>query len=248
MLLPLLILVGLHASPAYGQDGPAPGDLSDDTVVEESVPSDGGSTAAIAPAVSAVPMAEPNAELAVVRAKAREREQRQRSQRLMLAVVGLLLLWLLARNAIRERARGVAGQVATRPGQRPRRRIALSHDELGHLIFEAATGRHFHDFRDLFLNGPEAADLLGPDVAQAYLDQRNDQVLRRCLEDLAQSIDQGAVFRGVEPLDDGMLGLRVQYANGLEGCLPVGTVTRIEAGYRIHLPAKLVGQAAVARG
>lgn len=226
MVLPLLAILLLAGPRAWAQDSVDVADPAVEAVGEQPGP-------AALPAAGAP--AEPNAEAAVARAKQRARDQRSRTNRLLLGLAGLLMLWLLARSQYRQRVMAVEGQVATRP--RPRRRVALSHDELGHLVFEAARGRRYHDFRDLFLNGPEAAELLGQGGAESYLDQRSDRALHAALDHLAESIERGAIYVGVEPVDGGLLGLRVRYASGLEGLWPVGTVTEIAGGCRIHLPA-----------
>ena len=156
----------------------------------------------------------------------RANEKKARDRRLLLGLVALLLLWLLTRRLT---------TVPAAP-ERPRRRIALNHAELGHLVFEIAQSHDLHGFRDLFLSGTEAAALLGEDEARTYLEQRSDALLRRALGRLSDACATGTVFVGVEPTPEGGLGIKIRGPSGGEQVVPVGTVTEVGAGLRLHLP------------
>lgn len=156
-----------------------------------------------------------------------------RTQTLLLSLVALLLLWLLARGPSAKEAKGQQ--------RRRMRRSPMTHEELGRAVFEVARGADFRGYRDLYLNGPEAGRLLGPDRASAYLRQRSDEVLEDALAELAALIPEGAIFDGVKPVKGGMLGLRAR-SPGLKGpvaVIAVGTVTESGGVQRLVYPPPL---------
>ncbi|MCB9764218.1 MAG: hypothetical protein H6739_30885 [Alphaproteobacteria bacterium] len=154
----------------------------------------------------------------------------QRNRRLLLIVIVLLLMFLLSRSVNRRDPRA---------GQRRRRRAPVSHDELGRLVFQAARDADLRTYRSLFLNGSEAAALMGREQAQLYLSSRDAAALEDALAELAARIPAGAVFSAVRAIDGGLMGLNVRSPNGDVVTIPVGTVTDVGGVQRIHLPAAL---------
>lgn len=153
-------------------------------------------------------------------------EKPDQTKRMLLGVLALLLLWLLARSPS---ARG-------EDTSRRRRRSPISHEELGRAVFQVAKAADFLGYRDLFLNGPEAGRILGIDRAEAYLSQRNEEVLEDALAELGALMPPGSVFDGVKPVQGGMLGICTKGPTGTVAVLPVGTVTEVDGVQRLVYP------------
>ncbi len=227
----LLLLLALGGG-AWADTGPpvAPAEAAGAELPATTAPS----PAPAAPSAGTAAVAPP-AETPARRAAARSDriDRLRRNTRLALGLVGLLFLWLLTRM--------VGPDKDARPAHR--RAVAMSHDELGRLVFQAARSRDYLAFRDLFLNAAEAARLLGRENADAYLEVRNDAVMREALDAIAARCITGTVYAGVQPVNGGLLGLRVRSDGGGDLLLQIGSVTEIEGGCRLHLPAQVVAQA-----
>ncbi|RME25320.1 MAG: hypothetical protein D6798_09245 [Deltaproteobacteria bacterium] len=233
---PLLALLLSIATPAaIAQDptgGGVPASAADTAAPTPEQPAAAGPTAeAPADDDSTDAQADRAHDRALAAAEARTRKARadlaraRRNLRLTMALVALLVLWLIARLA------------TPRPTvEHPHHRVvALNHDELGRLIFQAARSRDFFAFRDLFLNAHEAGELLGLQEAENYLELRSDEHIRKALDVLADACRPGTTYGGVVPVEGGLLGIRVNEPNGGHFVVAVGSVTEIEGGCRLHL-------------
>lgn len=143
------------------------------------------------------------------------------SRELLLYVVLLLALWLWLRVDFRQRAPAL------------RRRMPMTPDELGHVLFEVARGGDLHAYRGLFIAGPEVRKVLAAD-APAYLERRTDRVVAQSLVDIGARIPTGARYAGFEVGTDGNAMLRVHPAAGDEYGIPVGTVVKVGPVLRLR--------------
>ncbi len=146
-----------------------------------------------------------------------------------LGLVGLLLLWLLARSEARRQSAGVP--------QRPTRHAPISPDELGHAAFHAALDADLDEYRGLFLTGPEAANVLGPDAAEAYLGRRSLRVLEDALADFAARIPPGAHFDHAAMDGDDLCLITLRLDDDSKATLPLGSVSRVGRILRLREPA-----------
>lgn len=134
----------------------------------------------------------------------------------------LLLLWLLTVVRRRDDPRG----------RRPRRPEPVSADELGRLAFQAARSRDAHMWRDLFINGAEARELLG-DRAQAFVEVRTPEVLRSVLGAVADQIPIDAIFDGIETDDTGQHALRVRSETKGARLVGIGRSVQLGVAWRL---------------
>ena len=148
----------------------------------------------------------------------------ERDNLLLLLALLLCMWWLLIRRRYEEEKR------------RPSRPMPLSEDELGRFIFQALRNSNFFLWRDLFLNGGEARDLLG-EHGEAYLEARSREVLSESLSRLAGMLPNGAIYSGVE-IEDERLFLLAQPSKGEPKRLEIGTITRVERLWRLFGPAQ----------
>ncbi len=147
-----------------------------------------------------------------------------------LAIVALLLLWLLTRMQ-RAEAQRAADQRA-----RHQRRSPTTPEELGRAVFEVARNRDLRAWRSLFLNGPEAAELMGPEAAEDWLEAREAQ-LQPALERLAAEVGPDDHYAETRLMENRSCFLVVRRTDGSSAFVPVGQVARVGAVYRLVQPA-----------
>jgi hypothetical protein len=143
------------------------------------------------------------------------------SRELWLYLLLLMALWLWLRVDFRKREPA------------PRRRMPMTPDELGHVLFEVARGGDLHAYRGLFISGPEVRKVLAAD-APAYLEKRTDRVVAQSLVDIGSRIPAGSRYAGFEVGSDGHGMLRVHPAEGDEYGIPVGTVVKVGPVLRLR--------------
>ena len=146
-----------------------------------------------------------------------------------LGLVALLLLWLLARTEARRQASSVP--------QRPSRHAPISPDELGHAAFLAALDADLEEYRGLFLNGPEAAQVLGTDAAEAYLSRRSLRALEDALAEFAARIPAGAHFDHAAMEGEDLCLVTLRLDDDSKATLPLGSVSRVGRVLRLREPA-----------
>ena len=141
-----------------------------------------------------------------------------------LLVVLLLLgwLWLLVRRREEEE-------------RHARRPTPLSVHELGHCLFLALQSRDPRRYRELFLTGGEARQLLGDD-APAYLEARTGPRVIEAFEELARRVPRGSVYNGMKDLGDDRWALHYARPDGSGGEVPVGTLVQVGTAWRIFAP------------
>lgn len=140
---------------------------------------------------------------------------------LLVALLLCIWLWLLERRQTEQAS------------SRPQRTTALSVEELGRAIFSAAQTRDLHAYRDLFLNGAEAAALMGRARAETWLAQRSIEALEASLASLGERIPPGSIFEGAECRADECCVLHVRRPDGSRADLVVGHVTRVGPAWRL---------------
>lgn len=144
----------------------------------------------------------------------------------MLLLVALLLsvwLWMLVRRREEETQR------------RPRRPTPVNPDELGRTVLICLMGRDDLTWRSLFLNGAEAAQLLGH-RADRYIQARTPEVLQEALERLAEEIPQGAIYAASEVDQDEQLHVLVKHPEEGDRRVHVGSVARVGVAWRLFGP------------
>ncbi len=137
---------------------------------------------------------------------------------LLLVLLLLGWLWMLVR-------RREEGQ------RRPKRPEPLNLDELGRLAFQAARGRDLHLWRDLFINGAEARDLLG-DRAKSFLESRSPQVLAAVLDAVGDAIPADSRFGGMVTAEDGTHALQAVSESGTVD-VPLGRSVQVGVTFRL---------------
>ncbi len=140
----------------------------------------------------------------------------------LLLVVVLLLLWLLTRT----RQRRIAA---------PRRRLPLTHDELGRIIFEIARANDLDAFRHLYLTGQEARQLLGTRATE-YLRLREKRWLEEEFLEIGVRVQGVCRYEGVRVGAAGDAWLRVAKEGVGSFELPVGTAVQVERIWRLRDP------------
>ena len=151
--------------------------------------------------------------------------QQQHNAFLLVALLLTLWLWLLVTRRQDEENKFF-------------RRAPLTIEELGRAIFSACLSKDFMVYRSLFVNAKEAHDKLGH-VAEQFLEQRSQAVLKESFENLCAKIQIGFIFRG--SIDEmGILSIKVEPTTRIEMLLPIGTMTLVGNVYRLLLPNELV--------
>lgn len=145
-----------------------------------------------------------------------------------LGVCVLLGLWLLARW--QKRSQSAAHEVRTPPPPSAPRRP----EELGWAIFNSVREDNLDQFRGLFLKGPEAVRVLGPEEAAAYLEHRSLGKLREALDRLTVRIPPDGTYAGCELFADGGCELVVDVGGEEALRVPVGTVDEIDGILRLR--------------
>lgn len=146
-----------------------------------------------------------------------------------LGLVGLLLLWLLARSESRRQA--------TSTMRRPHRPTPISPTELGHAAFQAAMDADLDQYRGLFLSGPEAAQVLGTDGAESYLNRRSLATLADALAELAARIPDGAHYEDAALEGDDLCLITLRLPDRSKATLPLGSVVNVGRVLRLRDPS-----------
>ena len=145
-----------------------------------------------------------------------------------IGIAALLGLWLVSRMAPKK-------PTAVR---RPERHEPLSDDELGRFVFHAVVAADLDEYRDLFLTGGEARQVLGSG-AQQYLEERTPKVLEDALVELSVHVPEGALFSGTTRAAE-LLSIEVRNDRGASRSVPIGTTTQVGAVIRLVTPASLL--------
>jgi len=139
----------------------------------------------------------------------------------LLGVAALLGLLLLAK--VNRRAKST--------GLRRERRTPLSLSELGSSVYEAARSADINLFRDLFLTGGEAANLVGMQRADTWLQSRNPDALIDLLAGIAVRCQPGTSYVDAR-LDGEMLFIQTRDNSGLTE-VAVASVTHVGTAWRL---------------
>ena len=151
--------------------------------------------------------------------------QQQHNAFLLVALLLTLWLWLLVNRRQEEERIFV-------------RKSPLSNEELGRAIFSACLSKDFMVYRSLFLNAKETHDKLGS-VAEQFLEQRSQAVLKESFQNLCTKIKVGSIFRG--SLDEsGVLSIKVEPTTRIPVLVPIGTMTMVGKVYRMLSPNELI--------
>lgn len=144
----------------------------------------------------------------------------------LLVVVLLLAIWLLLRVRRSENE-----------GRRRRmRRAPTTADELAREVFAVARTADIDGYRELFLAGFEAAQLMGGE-ADSYLDKRSLSVLEESLVTLGALIPEGSVYGGVEQTGPDAWAMWVSPPVGERFLVGIGTVAKAGVVLRLRDPA-----------
>lgn len=147
-------------------------------------------------------------------------EKSYRDEALALAaVLGLLLFLRVNRRESAKRTR-------------PKRRTPLSVDELATCVFEASRTADLLMYRDLFLNGGEAAGLLGRENAEGWLASRSQKHLTDSLATLGAHCSEDS-FLAEAWLEGEVLVLRIR-AEDLDVEAPVATAKKVGQAWRLY--------------
>ncbi len=216
IFLVMLAVACVVSSPAWAQDAdPAP----EVEVVEDAPELE----------LESVPSAEASAARPKPTPRPRWNPRESKNTPKFLGLVALLLLWLLARSEGRRQA-GLLPQ-------RPTRHSPISPDELGHAAFHAALDADLEEYRGLFLNGPEAALVLGTDGAEAYLGRRSLRALEDALAEFAARIPPGAHFDHATMDGEDLCLVTLRLDDDNKATLPLGSVSRVGRVLRLREPA-----------
>ncbi len=151
-------------------------------------------------------------------------EKKRKMERLMLGVLALLLLWLLSRRT--------SAQTLTEQ-RRAERRAPVSPQELARAVFEVARDGSLEGYRGLFLNGGEAARVLGREGAERYLSQRSKKALEDALVNMAVQVPPNAVFMGVESVSEDSFAMKLGVDAKTTALVPIGRAVQVGAIYRL---------------
>ncbi len=144
-------------------------------------------------------------------------------QTLWLLLVLFLLVWLLTR----ERRHRVT---------RHERRMPMSEDELGRVVFELARATDIEGLRHLYLSGGEARQVLG-DRALAYLEARSvPRWLEEELVEIAARLADRQTYLSTRMGHDQMAWMRVRSTAGAEAEIPIGRAVRVGLFWRLQDP------------
>lgn len=152
-------------------------------------------------------------------------EKKRKMQQLLLAVLVLLLLWLLSRRS--------NTQTVTEK-RRAARRAPVSPQELARAVFEMARDGNIEGYRGLFLNGGEAARVMGRDAAERYLSQRSPKAMEDALVNMAVQVPPSAVFVGVEEIGEGAFAMKLSVDAKTTALVPIGRAVQVGAIYRLR--------------
>ena len=141
---------------------------------------------------------------------------------LLLFVAVLLALWLLTRS---EQRRATV----------PHRRMPMTEDELGRVLFEIGRAEDLDAFRHLYLSGAEARRVLGWQ-ARSYLGNRNKDWLYDEFLEISVRIGSSSHYEGlrVDPRGRAFLRVRTEAAGSYE--IPVGVALRVGRIWRLRDP------------
>lgn len=142
------------------------------------------------------------------------------------AIGGLLALWLGLRLL-------QPAKPKTRP--RPERPSPVGDDELGRMVYTAILRADLAEFRQLFLTGGEARQVMGSD-ASVYLERLSPEALEDALVEVSVFVQPGALFAGTERSGD-TLSLVVKDGQGNTRSVEIGTTARVGGVLRLKDPA-----------
>ena len=148
--------------------------------------------------------------------------QQQDNALLIITLLLTLWLWLLINRRQEEENRQTI------------RKSPLTYEELGRTVFASCLSKDFIVYRSLFLNAKEAHDKLGV-VAEEFLEQRSQAVLKTSFQNFSTFIGVGCVYRGSSE-ENGTLTIRIQPPDGDETKLAIGTMTVVGNIFRLLLP------------
>ncbi len=142
-----------------------------------------------------------------------------------LLVALMLAFLLLSRVHRRESGSGV------RPP--PPRRNPVTYEELARTVYQLAISCDLNGYRGLFLAGGEAAAVFGEQVGEAYLSNRNLEVLEESLVTIGAYLADNPRYHGVKLEADDRLIMQVRRADDQLLEIELGTVVRVGAVVRL---------------
>ncbi|MCP4806828.1 MAG: hypothetical protein GY913_02275 [Proteobacteria bacterium] len=156
----------------------------------------------------------------------RSGEESGRDRWYMAAIVGLLVLWLSLR---------LLQPAARKRPARAERPSPVADDELGRMVYTAIQHADLHEYRELFLTGGEARQVMGSD-ALVYVERMSPEAVEDALVDVSVFVSEHAMYAGTER-DGEMLSLIVKDPQGTTRSVEVGTTARVGGVLRLVDPA-----------
>ena len=120
--------------------------------------------------------------------------------------------------------------------KRPERKSPVSGEELGRALYGVISSERFSDYRALYINGGEAAQVLGEEAARAYLERRSPEVLKNNLARHVQAFRGSTGYAGFEHSADDRFSIQIKLGNQKERLVPIGSVVMLGAVYRLVVP------------
>jgi hypothetical protein len=121
--------------------------------------------------------------------------------------------------------------------QRPHRPKPISPTELGQAAFLTAMDADLDQHRGLFLSGPEAAQVLGTDGAESYLNRRSLATLADALAELAARIPDSSHHEDAALEGDGLCLITLRPPDRSKATLPLGSVVNVGRVLRLRDPS-----------
>ena len=144
-----------------------------------------------------------------------------------MALLALALLFFFTRSRDRR---------LTEP-KRPERKSPVTEDELGRALYGVIQSERFAEYRALYINGGEAAQVLGEEAARDYLELRSPEVLKANLDLHIRAFRGSTGYAGFEKTVDERFSIQIQVGNQKTRKVPIGNIVMLGAVYRLAVPA-----------
>jgi hypothetical protein len=145
-----------------------------------------------------------------------------------LGLLGLMLLLVATRKREQQKQSSL---------HRPERKSPISEDELGRALYGVIRAGRVADYRALYINGSEAARILGEDAARGYLERRSPEVLKENFEAHAHRIKGCAGYAGFLRTEDDRFSLRIRLGTEKKRDIPIASLVSVGAVLRLAVPA-----------
>lgn len=160
----------------------------------------------------------------------------QRHRRELLALLGLLILWLLAR---------VWGSPNNEGQRRTKRHSPLNAEELARVTFGIVRSSDEDAYRSLYLSGAEAVRTMGESAAKEYMEGRSSEAFGVSFFQLRQRIPADSRFEGGVLAEGDVVELLVRAPDGQRRQIPIGIVVHVGAVVRLLAPVTEIEPAAL---